>query len=125
LLLSISSCANKKKNLNEFEVESYFTMGHYGELINDLDKKVQEDPENQLIHLLNLALAHQANGDYHQSNKVLLKIKELLRWNHILTLKEESLSLFLNENFKKLQVAEYEQLLVQFYITLNFAVLNN
>jgi hypothetical protein len=105
-----------------YSLDSAYRAGLYDELITELEKNITHaKPNDVLMWELNLALAYQAKGEYQKSNNVLFKIKEQINWHKTFNLKGEALRLLLKENAGKFNLAEYEQFLIQVYVTLNFA----
>lgn len=124
-LILLTGCASGYK-VSDYELDAYYRRGYYEQAISGLKQKILEvDKKDQLIYELNLALAYQANGQYKESNEEFFKIKEKLNWDKVFKLKESALAFALNDNYKEFKVAEYEQLMIQFYIALNFANMNN
>lgn len=121
----LASCSSTYKGINEYELTLFYNNEMYEPVIEKLKSDIIENKDNLLINKLNLSLAYHNSHKYKESNTVLEEIKKDLRWNHILSTKEITLSFFLNDNFKKFQVTEYEQLMVQFYVALNYASMNN
>lgn len=121
--LSLAGCASSE--LKTFDLDSAYRHGRYDELVEMLQHKIKDsDSKDQLMWQLNLALAYQAQGKYRDSNNLLLAIKEKIQWSDFLNVPVETLTLVLNEKYKKFNLAEYEQFLVQVYIALNYALQN-
>lgn len=103
-------------------MDSAYRAGLYDDLVQELQTKIKESSkDDKLMWQLNLALAYQAKGEYLQSNKVFLEVKETIGWHKTFNLKGEALRLLLTEKAGKFHLAEYEQFLIQVYVTLNFA----
>ena len=124
LLIFNIGCATTYK-MSDYDLDSYYRHGEYEIIIPVLQKRVAEDTKDKLIWQLNLALAYQSQGNYKQSNEEFFKIKNSLNWDKVFSLKESALAFALNDNCKKYQVAEYEQLLIQMYVALNFCFMND
>lgn len=125
LLFTLMSCSSSYKGLGEYELTLFYNNGMYDPIISKLKEDIDNNKNNVLISKLNLALAYHNSQKFKDSNVVLEDIKKELKWNDILTQKEKALSFFLNDNFKKFQVTEYEQLMVQFYVALNYSSMGN
>lgn len=119
-ILIFAGCASTGPKTHK--IDSFYRAGLYDDLIPELQTKIKESSkDDQMMWQLNLALAYQAQGEYLKSNEVLLAIKEKLGWQKTFNLKGEALRLLLSENVGKFNLEEYEQFLIQVYVTLNYA----
>lgn len=119
-LLIFTGCASTVQKT--YHLDSAYRAGLYDDLISGLQEKIKQSKKaDKLMWQLNLALAYQAQGNYRQSNIELLAIKETIDWHKTFNLKGEALRLLLSEKAGQYNLAEYEQFLIQVYVTLNFA----
>jgi hypothetical protein len=116
-------CASTYKPSN-YDIDSNYRYGNYDLLISQIQEKIKESPtKDKILWELNLALAYQAQGNYQESNNILIKVKEKIRWQDFLNIKDETLAFLLNDKYKEFNLVEYEQFLIQVYVAMNFALM--
>ena len=117
-MVFLISCSSTRP---KYPIDSFFKNKQYESAQNVLET----NEEDYLIKILNKSIILQAQGKFKESNSLLFEVKNIIKWNDFLTIKDSTLSFVLNEKYKKHQLAEYEQFLVQVYVVLNFLYLND
>ena len=109
------------------EPDRLFMEGRFNEaaqrLEEDLKKAGGEKSADYLLYLLDIGLARHAAGEYEESNRVLLQADRLAEIKDYTSLSEEAGTLLTSENVKDYRAEDFENVLINVYLAMNFALL--
>ena len=90
-----------------------------------LEEKANQPGKDQVLFLLDYALAQHQTGNFKESNEAFIEVDRLAEWKDYVSLSQEVGSLFLNDSLIAYKSERFENLLINAYLALNFTLENN
>jgi uncharacterized protein len=121
-----SACGSAR--MNDRESDSLFRQGRYAETAERLQKKMEkegEDSRDRLLYLLDIGLSHHLAGNFAESNKALLEAEKVADIKDYTSLANETATLLVTDNIKHYKGEDFEKVLVNVYLAMNFALMGN
>ena len=117
LALLFSGCASYSDSFSV--IESDLAAQRFGAALEALER--QRHPQrDRLLTLLNKAMLERMNGDYAASNRTFEAAKTRMEELRGLSLREQTLSVMVNDATRSYAGEEFEQVLVHLYMALNY-----
>ncbi len=125
LSLALFSCSSSKSYDEAMKVpEQKFYKGEYKEAARMLLPEVNKKGKDQLLFMMECGLMLHTAGDYATSNKVLLPAAKLARIIPI-SVSQQAASLLTNNRNTNYRGEDFEKVLVNMYLGLNFLMLKD
>src|SRR3990172_12714256 len=122
LALLFSGCASYSDSFSV--IESDMAAQRFGAALETLER--QRHPQrDRLLTLLNKAMLERMNGDYAVSNRTFEAAKSRMEELYGLSLREQALSVVVNDATRSYAGEEFERVLVHLYIALNYLQLGD
>ncbi len=99
----------------------YFEKKDWARAEMAFEKEAKEPGANQLLFMLDQALALFANGDYKEATEILLKAEELAEIKDYTSVSEEVGTLATSESVRGYKGEDFEKVLINVYLALGFA----
>lgn len=91
--------------------------------VEELGKKARVEGKDQVLYMLDYAIALHEAGEYEQSNRVLIEADRLADTKDYVSLSRQAGSLLTNESMLEYKSERFENYLINAYLALNFAIL--
>jgi len=120
----VSGCVSAR--MSDRGIEQDFSRGRYSEAITRLQKGVQsQEPDGRdlLLYLMDLGLVLHTAGRYEESTKIFLRADQLAEIKDYTSLSAESATLLTSDNLKPYKGEDFEKVLINAYLAMNFALL--
>ncbi len=117
------SCASYQTQVDQ--ARKLMTSGDYENALSQLKPLADEEGKDQLVHALDYALALQIDGQYQKSIKYFLLAEKLADQNDYHSVSKLAASVLVNQEMVQYKGDEYEKLLINTMLAVNFAVLGN
>lgn len=117
------SCASYQTQVDQ--ARKLMTSGDYENALSQLKPLADEEGKDQLVHALDYALALQIDGQYQESIKYFLLAEKLADQNDYHSVSKLAASVLVNQEMVQYKGDEYEKLLINTMLAVNFAVLGN
>lgn len=125
LALALFACSSSKSYDEAMQVpEQKFYKGEYKEAARMLLPQVNNKGKDQLLFLMECGLMLHAAEDYTTSNKVLLSAAKLARVIPV-SVSQQALSLLTNNRNTNYRGEDFEKVLVNMYLGLNFLLMKD
>lgn len=114
--------------MSDRESTALFRSKRYDEASENLKKGLAEQGENGrdlLLYLLDLGLSLHSAGKYEESNKYLLQADKIAEIKDYTSLATEGATLLVSENLKDYKGEDFEKVLINTYLAINYALLGN
>ena len=124
--LSLLGCVSAR--MSDVEADRLFRSAHYEEAAAHLKKGLLEQGEegrDVLLYLLDIGLSLHSAGQYEASNEAFLKADQLADIKDYTSLSAETVSLISSENMKDYQGEDFEKVLINTYLAMNYALLGD
>ncbi len=123
---ALTGCSSAR--MSDHESDSLFRQGKYEEAADRLEKGFQKEGEESrdaLLYLLDIGLSLSSSGKYEESIKAFLKADKIAEIKDYTSLATESATLLTSDNIKDYQGEDFEKVLINAYLALNYAMLGN
>lgn len=114
--------------MSDHESDSLFRAGSYGQAADRLKKGLEKQGENgrdSLLFLLDIGLSLHSAGKYEESNQAFLKAEQIAEIKDYTSLASESATLLTSDNIKDYKGEDFEKILINTYLALNYALLGD
>ena len=119
-LTFLVGCASYQGKVREARL--HLSNGENQAALQILEAQANEEGRDQVIYLLDYALAlHQAK-EYKKSSDSFILADKLAEWKDYISLSRQAGSLLLSERMTKYRLERFENLLINVYLALNFTV---
>lgn len=98
--------------------------GRFDEAVNLLEPKAFESGNDQLVYLLEYGMALHLAGRYSESTKVFLKAYDMVEIKDYTSLSKVTGSLLFNEGMMQYKGEDFEKVLVNVYLAINFLMMD-
>jgi hypothetical protein len=125
-VLSLTGCVSAR--MSDDVSDQLFRAGQYDQAAARLDagRKAQgANGRDSLLFLLDLGLAHHSAGQYEESNQAFQKADKIAEIKGYTSLSAEVGTLFTSENLKDYQGEDFEKVLINTYLAINYALMGN
>ena len=122
LALALSGCASFSDSFSD--IESEMAAQRFGAALQALEKQ-QHPKRDEVVYLLNKAMLERMNGDFAASNRSFEAAKARMDELNAVSLREQALSVTVNDAMRSYTGETYEQVLVHLYMALNYLQLGN
>jgi len=122
LTLLLSGCATYSDSFSV--IESQMAEQQFDAALQTLEKQ-RHPKRDQALTLLNKAMLERMNGDYAASNRAFEAAKARMEELHGVSLREQTLSVMVNDATRSYAGEEFEQVLVHLYMALNYLQLGD
>lgn len=113
-------CASYQSKVKR--ARTHLSNGENQAAVKILELKASEESRDQVIYMLDYALAlHQAK-DYKKSSEAFITADKLAEWKDYISLSRQAGSLLLSERMTKYRLERFENLLINVFLALNFTV---
>jgi len=123
LAFLLVSCASYQTQVDQSR--KLMTSGQYSSALAHLKTLADKEGKDQLVHVLDYALALQIAGDYKESVKYFLISEKLASQNDYHSVSKIAASVLVNQEMLQYKGDEYEKLLINTMLAVNFAALGN
>lgn len=120
------SCVSAR--VSQRQIDHLFLSGKYEEAALKLEealKKQGDSGPDILLYLLDYGLALHAASKFEESNKIFLQADKMAEIKDYTSLAAESASLVTSENIKDYKAEDFENVLINTYLAMNFALLGD
>ena len=117
------SCATYQNKVGPSK--SALRQGNSALAVEKLKPLADKESDDQLVYLLDYGVANQIKGDYEESNKAFLQAHDLAEIVDYHSVTRITGSLLLNEGLVQYKGEIYENILINFYLALNFLMMGN
>lgn len=114
LLQGCATMAQKTANMR-----NQLVAGNYQSALADARQALQNNPDG-VMENMNLGLLYRLSQNYEASNQALEKAKQAIEKLHATSVSEQTGALLLNDELISYQGDRYEQVLIHFYMALNY-----
>lgn len=116
-------CASSRMAL--VEADRNFREGNYEKAAEKLEKGLEKegDGNDQLLFLLDLALAYHSSGQYEESNRYFFEADNVAEIKDYTNYAAEAATLLTSDNIKPYKGEDFENVLISVYLALNFALM--
>jgi hypothetical protein len=114
--------------MSDKDADRLFREGRYAEAAEHLKKGLAEQGEDSrdvLLYLLDIGLSLRSAGQYAESNKYLLQADKIAEIKDYTSLSRESATLLTSDNIKDYQGEDFEKVLINTYLSMNFAAMGD
>jgi uncharacterized protein len=118
VLPALFACASYQTKLHDFR--ETLRAGKGVEAAEKVKEKAHLDGDDQVVYLLEYATALQAAGQYDESNKAYLKAEDLTDIKDYHSVSRITGSLLLNEGMKQYKGDDFEKVLINAMLAINF-----
>jgi len=118
LVLSVYGCANYSDNIRS--VEQQLVSQNYQAALTTLDKLYDDSARDAVLYNMNKGMLLRMSGDYRGSNAAFATAKKLIEQLEAISVTEQASSLVVNDQVKSYEGADFEKILLQFYMILNY-----
>ena len=122
LALGVGGCATYSDSFGVIEKD--MAAHDYGAALQALEKQ-RHPKRDQVLYLLNKAMLERMNGDFTASNETFEAAKARMAELYGVSLREQALSVTVNDATRSYTGEVYEQVLVHLYMALNYLQLGN
>lgn len=129
-LLSVSfwvmGCVSSR--ISDRAVDHLFMSGRYEEAAQKLEAGIKSQGEKGrdiLLYLLDYGLTLHAAGKFDESNRIFLQADKMAEIKDYTSLAAEGSSLVTSENIKDYKAEDFENVLINTYLAMNFALLGD
>lgn len=122
LALGLSGCASYSDSFSD--IESEMAAQRFGAALQTLEKQ-RHPKRDQVVYLLNKAMLERMNGDFAASNQSFEAAKTRMEELYGVSLREQALSVTVNDAMRSYAGETYEQVLVHLYMALNYLQLGD
>ena len=128
LLMIITFVGCVSARMSDLESDRLFRNGRYEEAAERLKKGLVEQGESgrdQLLYLLDVGLSLHSAGKFEESNEAFLKADKIADIKDYTSLSAETASLISSENMTDYQGEDFEKVLINTYLAMNFALMGD
>ncbi|HAG92117.1 MAG TPA: hypothetical protein DCL41_09605 [Bdellovibrionales bacterium] len=118
ILISVAGCASYQGGIRGFH--NQLRGGHPLKAAEMIEKKALESSDDQVVYLFEYGTALQSAGDFKKSNEAFLKAEELTDIKDYHSLSRITGSLLLNEGMVQYKGEDYEKVLINAMLAINF-----
>jgi len=121
---STNGCVSAR--MSDRASDRLFREGQYKEAANKFREGVKEQGENGrdlLLYLLDLGLSLHSAGKYEESNNAFFRAEKIAEIYDYTSLAAESATLLVSENIKVYKGEDFEKVLINTYIAINYALM--
>jgi hypothetical protein len=114
--------------MSDHDGDRMFREGRYGDAAEHLKKGLTEQGDNGrdvLLYLLDLGLSLHSAGKYAESNQYFFKADKIAEIKDYTSLSTESATLLTSDNIKDYKGEDFEKILINTYLSMNYAALGN
>ncbi len=122
-VFTFSGCATYETRVKQGR--DLLRQGQFSEAAEALRPLAEKEGGDQLVYLLDYALAQQLAGDLEGSNRSLLQAERLAQIQDYYSLSRISGSLLLSEEMVQYKGEDYEKILIHIFLATNFLLLND
>jgi len=101
-----------------------FETGNYSVAIETLTELASKKDGDELLLLLELAIAYHASGNYEKAIETFQLAEKLSDSTHYMSVSEEAGSVLLNDTIKRHRLDDYEKVLISMYLAMDFTLIN-
>ena len=123
ILFILCGCASYQGKISESR--SLIELGRFSEAIEKLKPLAEKVDDDQLVYLLDYGMALHLNGQFEESNKVFLKADKIADIQDYHSISNVTASVLLNEEQVQYKGDDYEKVLINAFLALNFLSLND
>lgn len=123
LTLVLTACATYQTKVGQARDE--MRSGRYEQAIKMLEPLATKEGDDQLVYLLDYAVALQLAGRFDESIKAFLRAADIAEVKDYHSLSRITGSLLLSEGMVQYKGEDYEKLLIHVYLALNFLMKDN
>ncbi len=126
LALVLSGCVSAR--MSDRITDSYFRAGQYEQAAERLEmgwKAQGVNGKDSLLYLLDLGLVYHSAGKFELSNEAFLKADKIAEIKDYTSLSAEAGTLITSENLKDYQGEDFEKVLINTYLAMNYALMGN
>lgn len=123
LVALVSGCASYQTKVGA--ARNQMQNGHADEAAKMLEPLAMKDGDDQLVYLLDYAMALQVAGRYDDSIKAFLKSSDLAEIKDYHSISRVAGSILLNEGMVQYKGEDYEKLLIHVFLAQNYLMKNN
>lgn len=120
--LFLQGCSTFSKTAGE--TNRLFVKHEFLKAAEQLKPMAEKDSDDQLVYLLEYGTALHYAGKYEESNRAFLKADKLSEIKDYTSLSREAGALLLNEGMVQYKGEDYEKVLINAYLAMNFLFLN-
>ena len=107
------------------KTENYFFQGDFAAAVDRIRPLAHRaKKKDRLLYLLEAALIFHTRGDYAQSNELFIQADQLSE-SIKKSISKEALAFLLSDNEKNYKGESFERVLIKFYISLNYLLMND
>ncbi len=121
--LGALGCATYQTRVTQ--ARDLIAQGRFTEAAHDLKKLAETEGGDQLVYLLDYAVALHLAGDLEASNQALLQAERIAQIQDYHSLSRISGSLLLSEEMVQYKGEDYEKILIHVFLALNFLLLGD
>lgn len=119
---ALTGCSTFGKKAQE--TNSLFASRSFDEAAEKLKPLAEEEGNDQLVYLFEYGMALHYAGKFEESNRVFLKADKLCEIQDYTSISREAGSLLLSENMVQYKGDDYEKILINAYLAMNYLFLN-
>ena len=122
----LAACGSTR--VSDTQTDSMFRSGDYSGAALRLREGLKEqgpDGKDRLLYLFDLGLTLHQAGQFEESNKALLEAERLSDIKDYTSLVNETATLLVSDNIKDYSGEDFEKVLVNVYLAMNFAMMGN
>ncbi len=126
LVFSLSGCVSAR--MSDRVTDDLFRSEQYDQAAVRLDAGWSAQGINgkdSLLYLLDLGLAYHSAGRFEESNRAFLKADKIAEIKDYTSISAEAATLVASENTKDYQGEDYEKVLINTYLAMNYALMGN
>jgi len=121
--LLLASCASYPSKVGP--IRSAFEAGDAEGAINSLKTFSQKKDSDELLYLLELAMAYHASGNYTEAIRTFHEAEKLSDATDYTSITQEAASVALNDTLKKHKIDQYEKVLLSMYLAVDYTLLGD
>lgn len=122
---ALTGCASTR--MSDRKPDQLFQEERYDDAAEHLKKGLEDekDGDDQLLYLLDVGLSLHSAGKYQESNKYFLEAEKIADIKDYTSLADEAGTLLTSENIKDYKGEDFEKVLINTYLAINFTMLGN
>ncbi|MDZ4678660.1 MAG: hypothetical protein SGI74_14275 [Oligoflexia bacterium] len=105
--------------------QNAFYSGDYVKAAADLEVKSKEDGKDQVLYLLDRAMALQLMGNFKESEKLFIQVDKLTEVKDYTSVSTEAATLLTSDNIKQYKGEDFEKVLINAFNAINYVLENN
>ena len=123
IFLLVLGCSSYPQKVSK--AQNYLSQGLAQKAALSLKERAAEEGKDQVAFMLEYGLALHEAGEYEKSNDVFMKLDRLADYKDYVSLGRQAGSFLLNQSIIQYKSEKFENILINTYLALNFALLGN